>query len=63
MIEILDDLQERLKALGPTRSILQFSRHADVSYDWLRKFMAGDIRNPGIMTLDRIAQALDTWED
>lgn len=36
----------------------KLAKDAEVSYSWLVKFAAGEIRNPRIQTVDRLAVAL-----
>lgn len=36
----------------------ELARLADVSYSWIAKFVDGQIRNPGIRTLEQLQRAL-----
>jgi hypothetical protein len=61
---VLYDLQRRIRALQEDRQLTAFCRdYSPRDYVWCRKLVSGDIPNPGIRTVDRVASALDRWEE
>ena len=58
---ITQDLKVRLSAVRDARDLYQFclTTGGKISYPWANKFLAGEFRNPGVMTLDALSSALD----
>lgn len=43
---------------GTTISHRDIARHMGASKEWVRNFIAGDIKNPGVLTLEKFIAAI-----
>jgi hypothetical protein len=55
LIEVAQQLYKDHGSLLSTRDI---SKRMDVSHEWVRKFIAGQIPNPGVLTLEKFIAAI-----
>lgn len=56
LIDVARKLYADKGALLSTRDI---AKRMNVSHEWVRRFVAGDIPNPGVRTLETFIRALD----
>lgn len=59
-MSIIEDAKKFLNEHKGFWKLISF--HSGVSYIWILKFMAGDIDNPGVKTLEAILELIDSEE-
>lgn len=59
---VLSDARRRLQAIRQSGHLSQFARQHNLGEPWCRKFAAGNISNPGVLSLHKLCTALDAWE-
>lgn len=61
LMDAYEDLLDRTVHHRTQGNLYQIARRGGLSYDWLRRFCTGEIKNPGVLSLDRLAKALEEF--
>lgn len=57
LLDVARALYEEHRERTTTRDI---ARHMGSSHEWVRQFVAGQIKNPGVLTLEKFITAVKT---
>lgn len=57
---MLDEARTLYAEHGSKTTTREIARRMDVSHEWVRQFVAGQIKNPGVLTLENFIAVLKT---
>ena len=59
---VIDDLRARLAPFAARRQLSRVAKVGGLTYSWVHDFASGEFKNPGVVSLHKLATALAAVE-